>query len=627
MPGPYPLAPPAPAAPTLEGDDHFIGWNCKLPRWQLPPGYYAWGENKRCADGTVRDRDGTQTPVFANNFAASSVLGSGPFANVHGREMCLLATPLKVVAIRSGAIPLTINVDTLPVGNIEFSSHFGKSLMTSDDSTFAPLAWDGLSADGFVALDQSLVDAGTGINALPNVPCAINYLGRTWFALPDEPGWFAASFVNDFTIYDSIYAKFRASTLAGDLRIVGLYPYRVQTGLIIAKRRGLDLMGPIPGDLGSTYIKTVAAFLGGALISPAGSPPAPITPIPGPAGIGMVARKAGLWVGRKNAYGTLIDDFHFLTDFGAGGIYRASATSGELTIDPVPVSDAIAPFFERVNWAAASGSCANSDGLYAYWGLPIDGSPTNNAVVVYNMATEQWMGVDLWSSRSNPGRKWRTQYQIPNALRLDNLVGFDFYGRRRIFAIDNATPAVRLMYEGREDKLAPANKTGTERQTWPIASVVETRGYATVGASGNLERTMSALQMVLSTYDCDYTITQIMEGVGAEEEVASFSPDRTRIDGVGKGTYQVNNAKNDFLAPGREDYAIRAGDGFEVMGTNPPDTTVPVALEVEAERLESLSLSRSGRYVSYRLANNAGNVALLETIVESEPAVREGRKG
>jgi hypothetical protein len=173
MPGAYELQDLRPPQPTLEGDARFVGWNCKVPRWQLPPGFYPRAENKRAHRGTLEDREGTTTPVFANSFAAGTLLGAGPFTNVNGREILLLATRNQVIGVRSGSIAIDIDCAVDPSGNIKFCPQFGKVLMHSDDSSVAPQEWDGLSADGFVALDQSGVDESLGIVAMPNVPWSI----------------------------------------------------------------------------------------------------------------------------------------------------------------------------------------------------------------------------------------------------------------------------------------------------------------------------------------------------------------------------------------------------------------------------------------------------------------------
>jgi hypothetical protein len=543
MPGAYELQDLRPPQPTLEGDARFVGWNCKVPRWQLPPGFYPRAENKRAHRGTLEDREGTTTPVFANSFAAGTLLGAGPFTNMNGREILLLATRNQVIGVRSGSIAIDID-------------------------------------------------------------CAV-----------DPSGKFAASFVNNYSIYDSVLHVFAATSNTSDIAIVGLYPYRAGTGLIIAKRRGFDLMGPIPNDLGDAFVKTFASFQAGNFITPGGPPPASILPIQGTSGVGMVSHEAGLFVE---------DDFHFLTDAKPGGIAKLTPSGNELRLDRTFVSDPIEPFFARVNWPYAGNAVANTDGTFVYWALPIDGSQYNNAVIVYHIASQQWMGVDLWFRRSTAGRGNRTEALLPNALRIDALVGADYLGRRRIFAVDTDSALIRLLYEGREDQLNLADKTGIERQTWPIRGLAETRGYATVGSTGNTQRKMNALQMTLSVYDANYTIAELVQGAGDERVlVDGFQPDRTKYDLLGLAPYQVNNANNDFLLPNRQDYSVRTGDGFTVFGGAVRGTTVPVPLEVEQERTENLSLSREGRYVSYRLTNEAGNAALVGTVVESQPLSTE----
>jgi hypothetical protein len=607
MSGPYNLSPVSPSQPTLEGDEGFVGLNMRDPRWTLQPGYYARGDNKRCHDGKVTDRPGTRTPLFANLYGANTLLGSGPYSNPNGREMGLLATQTKVISIRSGTVPVEIPTPFAPFGRIEFCQQFDKVLMHSDDISMPTLQWDGLDPLGFTDIPEPSL--GLGFLPIPRAPWSINFLGRAWFPIPTEPGWMGASDINNYTLYDSILHKFRINTGTSD-DIVGAFPYPAQFGLIIGKGRSFDLLGPIPGDLGDSWFRALALNL-----SPASDPPPSMNNIPGPAGVGLAARKCAVFTG---------SELLFLSDAGKGAIYRIIQTgrtgqpAGGLEIDPTPVSDMIAPLFNRINWAAIDQACANMDGTFAYFSVPMDGCNFNNAVLVLDIVTRKWAAVDLWFGREHVDRRGRVDPPIPNPLRIDNLIGFEFYGRRRVWAVSNSPAAVRLMYEGRDDQLQQANAAGEEPKTYPIRGVMETRGYATIGATGNMKRKMAGLQLAISTYDPNVVVTELLAGVNDEEVKKKIDPDRTKYDVLSQAPYLITNANDDFLAPKRLDYAIRAGDGF-LPGSE------PIPIEVEQESVVQCSLSRRTRYASYRVESNGGNATVLGTVVESAPAEREGR--
>lgn len=591
MSGPYNLDAAGPDQPTLEGDGRFLGLNLKLPRWQLPPGFLARSENQRLHNLVAEPRPGTLTPVFANTgYATPAFLGSGPYSNPNGREVALLVDDTKVFAIRSGTVAQQILCAVNPRGNIEIAQQFDKVLMHSDDPTFDVLVWDGLSAEGFVAVEPGKA-LGNGIEIIPNPPWSINYLGRAWFPIPHLPGWIGASDVNDYTTYDSVLHQFRINTGTSDA-IVGLYPYPAAFGLIVGKEKSFDLLGPIPGDLGDSWLTAIQLGL-----APASAPPPRMNVIPGPRGVGIRARRGALFVGNG--------EFHFLSDAGAGGIYRLTPAGSGLAIDPTPVSDPIEPLMRRINWSAAGGALAELDGIFALWAVPIDGATYNNAILVYNIVTQQWQSLDLWPAAS--------------PLRIDNLIGFDFYGRRRVYAVSHAEAVVRLLYEGRKDRMATPGNDGQERRVYPIAHLLETRGYSTMGATGNMVRQMSGIQIALSTLAATVTTTELVGGVNDETELERFIPDRRVYDVQGRANYLLDNSRKDFLAPKRQDYSIEVGDDFA------PGAPIPV--EAEQEHTRQFSLSRHGRYVSYRIAASAGSCTTQSTVVESKASPREGRKG
>ena len=159
--------------------------------------------------------------------------------------------------------------------------------------------------------------------------------------------------------------------------ITGIYPF-LTSNLIIGKTRSIDMLANIPGDLGQ-------AFASGGFAAP---PPPRMVVIS--SDIGVVARKSGILVGGR---------FMFLSDAGPGGIYQmATDEHGNYVVDPTPVSDAIEPLINRINWSYASKAIGSVDGRYAYWAVPIDNATYNNAVLVLNLSTGQWESLDLWAT-------------------------------------------------------------------------------------------------------------------------------------------------------------------------------------------------------------------------------------
>jgi hypothetical protein len=599
----YPVQQLVPAPPADEGDKGFIGWKCDVPPNELPPGYTFESENKRYVTGRGDDRGGTRTPAFANEGLSGAILGSGVYRNPNGLEVALLAAHNKVWVVRAGATMQQLKVEVALSGAVVFAQQFDKVLLHCSDATVPVQEWDGLSPDGFVQTEASKA-LGDGIVLIPNVPWSINYGDRAWFPVGRDS--IAASDIDDYTIYDSDQHVFRVNVGTSD-GLVGAFPFGPY--LILGKDNSFDILGPIPGDLGDNF--QLAASLG---LAPASAPPPVANPIIGPEGLGIKARTSWIAAGAEGF-------FLSQSGSGGGGIYRMVFTSPPY-IDPIPVSNDISPFFARVNWQYANLCAAGVDGIFAKWALPIDGSLFNNAVVTFNLVTRKWMALDLWWGRARTDRKGRTAPPEPNPMRLDNLLSFDFYGRRRLYAIDNAQPAVRLLEEGLDDQLGPANaRTGDERKTYPIRSIVRTRGYSTQGWDGAEWRHLDFVDFTFSIYDPNFTVTQVLEGVGRETPLTqgALTTDRQKYNALGETKFQLDNAKDDFGAPGRQDYSIRAGDGFEQHWGE----TVP--LQQEQEKPMGIELNSEGRYASFRVENNGGTCALVSAHLRSQEAARSER--
>src|SRR5574338_569558 len=311
----YDLQSNQPLDDLSDGDVRFVSQNLKAPKEYLSAGTYSNTVNKRLVRG-VQTRPGTRTPLYANLFSASGLLGSGRYRNPNGYEYGLLATTKngtsQVIAIRNGTVETNFSFQ------VEFAQHFDKVLAHQSDPSGVTQFWDGLSDEGLVALIppvQSLIDIG--ILQIPNAPWSVHLNGRAWMPDPENPDTMIASDENNPMQYDSILHKFRVNTGSSD-SIVGAYPF-LSSNLIIGKQNSIDILADIPGDLGD-------AFLGGGY----GAPPPPRTVIVSTE-IGIVARKSGLLAGGV---------FMFLSDAGEGGIYQLITDQhGNYQVDPVPVSD------------------------------------------------------------------------------------------------------------------------------------------------------------------------------------------------------------------------------------------------------------------------------------------------
>lgn len=584
------LTPPQPPAPRpiIEGDQQFTGLNLKLPRQQLPEGTLARSENKRLRHG-AGTRRGTRTPVWANVGVPTTaqLKGSGLYSNPNGTELLLLANPDSVYGVSSGATPLVINIPGPLVEAAEFVQHFNKVLLHRDDPSKPTLVWDGLSpALGFTAIKTTAL--GNGIAQIPNAPWSVSFLARAWFPIPGETDQIGASDIDDYATWDADLHKFQINLGTSD-KIVGLYPYQ-NSALIVGKTRSIDVLPSIPGDLGDSFITAIALGL-----APASAPPPSVQVVS--TSIGMKARKCCVMVG---------GDLLFLSDAGDGGIYRITPNGGRLTVDPTPVSDPILPLIERINWDAAYRSSAALDGIYACFAVPVDGALAPNAMLVLNTVTGQWESLDLWA---------------PTAMEIDNLVNLDTFGQARLYSISHPSARVRLMYEGLDDQMQP-----DETSTFPIADLLETRGYNTIGAEATIQRDFKRLEIMLESFTPSITVTELVNGEEEREFTGMpVTKDRTAYTAWNSTPFRLNNyGPRDFDEPRREDYAIELSDS--IVAINSTTGVVGVSVERFAPSALHFATVTKGRFVSYRVANSTGACRVLSVMTESSGVVRGTRR-
>jgi hypothetical protein len=551
-----------PGGAILEGDDRFLRMNSKLSREKLQAGEYYEAVNKRVVNGVAATRGGTITPVELNAVSmAGGILGSAVYSNPNGDEVILIALPDKVLMLRSGAYPTTVAIPSglTLTGSIEFSQQFDKVLLHSGASQ-STLVWNGVSDSGFEVVTKSSPD-NAARDLLPNVAWAINMNGRTIF--PFSKDQIGATDALDYSMYDPIFGVFRVNAGTSD-PIVGAYPFP-NSNVIIGKRKSLDILANFTGDFTNPsspdYLNPTMQVLSST--------------------VGIVARKTGKMLGA---------DFAFLSDT---GFYKISQVVQErLQAGAVPFSDPIEPHIQRINWVRAGQAVAAVLGRYYFCAVPIDGSTYNNAVLVYDSATDGWVGYDTWASGAG--------------MRIDDLLVTDYLGTSQLYAINHGTNSVHVLY------LDTATEDTTSNGEFQISDLLKTRGYADLGQTGVIDKDYKRVGIGLATLRPSITVTQVLEGENNTRALTSsaITKDRTKYYQWGKQPYVVTNANNDFFAPGREDYTVKIDDGFAADSG--------IAVDLKQNKPEKFSLHGRGRWIGFDIANTQGRCDVLGVIVESQ---------
>jgi len=227
-----------------------------------------------------------------------------------------------------------------------------------------PLQWNGTDT-GFVSVPAP--DTG---DVIPNSRGAVYAAGRLW--AHRNRSTIGASDILDFNDWDLVYGTFSITPGDGD-EIMQVLPHN-DDKIIVFKRKSV-----------SALVNISAQNLGSSL-----------TRLTVDRNRGSVGRNGAIAHGEQVSY------------LGYGGIYSLQRNNENYLqgIDR-PLSWPIQPLIDRINWTsetALNGVAAIEYDNYLVWAVPIDGSDTNNAMIVYDMLAmdpdsgEQGAWVGLWQS-------------------------------------------------------------------------------------------------------------------------------------------------------------------------------------------------------------------------------------
>jgi hypothetical protein len=574
-----------------DGDWYFTGMDMVRERGLLQPGILARSENKRLRNGTADTRLGTVLPADFVSVAGTELLGSAVYNNPNGDEVILVAekNASYVTVLAYGKDPVQINMSGgnsfTTTDGVEFVQCFDKVVALRRPALARPIMmWDGQPA-------------GTGHSGTFD-PMALSTFGRklvpqnSWWGQPfkDRIIYYSAyrpdlpwrdqlivSDVGDPTSYDDVFGVYRINSGQSDL-IVRVWPY-FRNGIVIFKAKTLH-------------------FLSKFTLDPTAAVQQPFS-----VNRGAVGARSMVEVG---------NDVMFLSE--PGGIYRLTEIIQEkISTEPAPASEGIQPIIDRINWPAAKslspgGACSATVDVYTFFGVPLDGAPANNAVIVYNNGTRQWEGLDTWL---DPNFQFHAFHVAT-------------YGdARRLYAVDYKTGTFYLMYEGLADETA-----GSINE---IEDLIETRGYAMNDPNGfkRFHRT----QIGLNLQNAEVFVTAISDGYNEEKVITEEPITKSRLKFYPHGhddfdpetgdpdeQLRKDYSTSDFGAAATQDFeALPEGEIWEI-----PGTPLPLAGPLQ-QSLERMALRQNGRWVSLRIENSNGRCHVLSVGVDGTPVLETVR--
>jgi hypothetical protein len=216
-----------------------------------------------------------------------------------------------------------------------------------------------------------------------------------------------------------------------------------------------------------------------------------------------ITREAGL-VAQKSVV-TIGDKIFFLSD---NGIYATQFQDlYNLRGAGLPLSDPINPLIKRINPDYAHNAVA----VYhdnRYWiAVPIDGSTTNNAILIYNLLNQGWESMDLIDQSG-----WNiANLIVSGAGGVNKLYAVNSFGG--VHVIDERPDAFDYIY----------TRPGAASTPYPIESEVVTRQY-TFGDVGR--KSFNAYEVHVESSDqepSDAEITMISENIDKEAEMYTLA--------------------------------------------------------------------------------------------------------
>lgn len=560
---------PIDETPQPNGDGAFRGVNALDDPGILGDGEVAYAENTRFDDGRAGTRGGVRIMTWAANRLGGDedwrvrpfggVLTGGTFSDpISGFEWTCIVTDAGVYRTRSGnqsiQIPLAAGLTTAGATEL-IQTYNGLILLRGRDAS--ALYMESVT-EGFKALPEP----EAGREQMPPANFGIYFSNRVFLV----DGRLSARYTDSIWVSDiggvssvlqgeDIYNNFKVNQGSAD-RLVGICKFN-ETTLIAGKESGIHVISNVTG--------TNTEMAAGAILDT-------VTPQ-----YGCKAPRSFVQVGK---------DVWFLGH--RRGICSITQTQqGKIQGVDVPVSRAIQPIIDRINWDYAHGvQAASSNQNRVYFAVPIDGATRNNAIIVYSTLNQKWAGIDTGA-----------------AMGVKRFLEFTWAGAKRLGFISH-DGYVCLLEDGDLDHVGDANGVIT---LTPIPMTLRTRGY---GGRNHGSKKFTRVMLNTRTLGPAYAVSLKTDGVNEKRTVATVTKSRTRYARPhGQAAWVTTNVNNDHGNPFREDYAIippiafHAADGpaFGLMQQCP----------------ESWDAKGEGQYAQLEIVSTQGRVEIAGAAVDT----------
>jgi hypothetical protein len=532
------------------GDDTIVGLDMKTPDpANMQKGFLREAYNVRMEQGGLVTRKGCLAPGALNYAQYNQIYGVGIFSNPDGLEWLVLSVSNGVWFARDSEAPRFIPTPEVCPYPIEFVQAFDILFMFRGPDETA-LLWRG---DWSHYWEDFPPPTDSTRKTIPNAYTAECIANR--LLVPYGKDHVAVSDIGDYTQYQWTIDDFQINFGEAD-SLVRIFPW-VGTTVIMFKTHSIFQCANVTGDLSQTTLQKLPGVLG--LV-----------------GLKAVTQVAG--------------DIYFM-DW--SGVYKISQVfEGSPQAAALPLSEAIRPVINQINWNAAAGIRANYRRERVYFAIPLKNAIRNNVLIIYNLTSATWESIDTFGDPD---------------FRIDDLIRMDYNGERRLYAIDRLKGLVLLLEQGRTDLLGLSYQF-----EYQIDTSILTRGYIGSGIRNNFRR----VSIDLASWNPEFSVDAYVGGANAKPIVSERTKSRTKYDVFLKPDWNQLNSNDDHASNRRKDYSVQLPIMLNKSG---------VELEREQETTERFNIGMMGRYCQLRIENSQGTVGIRSIIFEGFEDEREPR--
>lgn len=567
-------------AVAQDGDRAFTGVDMRRDASLLEAGLCAEAVNKVFSQGRAETRPGMRTrrwarelatgfpisfPVdFATETGFGKVWGQVVFSDPYGQEFAVLACSNMCYRIADGAPIGTIRYPSgvTITGRVTFTQAFNVLIMWRGED-LDPLKFE-TGTDFSQEFAWEAVPEETTADYTSTIPRGtrgLHYGNRVWVGY--DRSRVAFSDLLAYTRYDADLSEIYVNSGSDDA-LVALVAFGENAILACKDQSIYAISGVLPDPNAAGRIDVVTTERG------------------------VLAAESIVQAGK---------DVLFLSD---SGIYAISqALDNKLQAGADPVSGAIQPLMDRINWSYAGGAVAAVHDNRYFLAVPLDGAAYNNAILVFDFLNRAWSG---W---------WVGPY-----LDVSGFLRMDVAGKRRLVVVsgnnlaeDRAHGAVLVLGEGYTDELFELEADVADRLLSRAYTLGEQGTKAWMGAAVDMEtwhgRTAFALRR---------------SGVNAGTVLGTATKDRTRSYVWNALPWDPTNVNGDHGAAAREDYSVELDPDGQAWHSG-------IAPGLHQRSAEKFRLRESSRAVQLEISGNRGrsNVCAITVSAAADDEDHRGK--